>query len=166
MREAATGTELVGLAGVLLFGGTLNPTDSDPPLPSKPLGTILIVDNDPVLRMLLNKYLTLVGYRVLEGRTGRGALKLLERYPEPIDLLLTDVMMHGMSGFELADAFVDVHPRAKVLYMSGHVYDVGAVGDAFQRDPDAFMVKPFWAEQLLQKLQGILPTPDASDQEP
>ena len=128
------------------------------------MGTILIVDNDPILRMLLAKFLTLVGYAVLDARLGSEALKLARRHPEPIDLLLTDVVMPGMNGFELAEAFIDLHPEAKILYMymSGHVFDVPAVRDAAEEQPATFLVKPLWAEQLLERVQSILPNAGAS----
>jgi len=130
----------------------------------KPRGTILIVDNDPVLRMLLAKFLAFVGYSVLEARLGSEALKLASCHPAPIDLLLTDVVMPGMNGFELAAAFVGLQPDAKVLYMSGHVFDVSSVQEAAEKDPDSFLVKPFWAEQLLEKVERILPDPEPSGQ--
>jgi len=148
--------------GAVLFAGTADHPDPDPTESPGSLATILIVDNDGVLRMLLAKFLTFVGYAVLDARSGREALKLARRHPDPIDLLLTDVMMPGMNGFELAEAFLDVHPEAKVLYMSGHVFDVPAVRDAAEKHPATFLVKPFWAEQLLEKVQSILPNPGPS----
>jgi len=164
MRGGLDGTDVAGTTGAVLFAGTANRSDPDPTESPRTLGTILIVDNDAVLRMLLTKFLTFVGYTALEARSGAEALKLAKRHPETIDLLLTDVMMPGMNGFELVEVFPDFHPETKVLYMSGHVFDVPAVGDAAKAHPDAFMIKPFWAEQLLEKVQSLLPSPGPSGQ--
>jgi len=154
MQSEIVGTGAGGRSGNVLFVTT--ETKSETEQSTKRPIAILVVDNDAALRMLLAKFLTFVGYCVLEARLGSEAVKLAKRHPEPIDLLLTDVVMPGMSGFELAEVFLDLYPETKVLYMSGHVHDVSDVGKAAKANPEAFMIKPFWAEQLLEKVQSIL----------
>ena len=165
MDGGLVGTDVaggVGAVGAVLFAGAATRPDPDPADSPRPLATILIVDNDAVLRMLLAKFLTFVGYTVLDARLGSEALKLARHHPDSIDLLLTDVMMPGMNGFELAEEFLELHPESKLLYMSGHVFDVPAVHEAAEKNPATFLVKPFWAEQLLEKIQSILPSPGVS----
>jgi CheY-like chemotaxis protein len=144
-------------AAAALFAGVGDNADPDPIRSTRQRMTILVVDNDPVLLTLIARSLTLSGYRVLEAERGAEALELARRHAGPVDLLLTDVMMPGMNGFEVADVFRHLHPEAKVLYMSGHIADVAGVRDAFETHRDMFLVKPFWFEALLEKIESILP---------
>ena len=154
--------DLVGMnaaapAAAALFAGAGKNTDPDPAPSPRQRITVFVVDNDPVLLTLIARSLTLSGYRVLEAERGSEALELARRHAGPIDLLLTDVMMPGMNGFEVAEVFGHLHPEAKVLYMSGHTGDIPSVRDAFEAHREMFLVKPFWFEALLEKIQSILP---------
>ena len=159
MHPELVGADLTLAAGAVLFAGTKKHADTETTRSRRTPLTILVVDNDPVLRMLIGRFLTLCGYRVLDARLGSEALALVRQHPEPVDLLLTDVVMPGMNGFEVAEALTRLHPEAKVLFMSGHVVDFPDVRGAFEAHPSMFMVKPFWSEALLEKIQSILPDP-------
>ncbi len=162
MRQESAGAEVTTAVGVALIAGVKKHREPDAPLPSKSSSTILVVDNDPVLRTLVARFLVLAGYRVLEARHGSEGLAVAERHHEPVNLLLTDIMMPEMNGFELAEAFRRLHPEGHVLYMSGHVADRSDVREAFETHRSEFLIKPFWAEALLEKIQSILPNPGSS----
>src|ERR1700744_3464637 len=85
--------------------------------------TILVVDDAEVLRPLLTEVLESYGYRVLLAASGPEALAVAEQAPGPIDLLLTDLVMPGMSGHELAGRLSERLPALKVLFTSGYPDD-------------------------------------------
>ncbi|MFA5109857.1 MAG: response regulator, partial [Desulfobaccales bacterium] len=123
--------------------------------------TILLVEDEDVLRTLLGKFLRLCGYTVLEARHGGEALLLCERHHGTIHLMVTDVVMPQMSGRELSDRLLPLHPEMKVLFMSGYTEDaVVHHGVAHLSVP--FLQKPFKPIQLVQKIQAILNLPAAS----
>ncbi len=124
--------------------------------------TILLVEDEDVLRTLLGKFLRLCGYTVLEARHGGEALLLCERHQGRIHLMVTDVVMPQMSGRELADRLVPLHPEMKVLFMSGYTEDaVVHHGVAHLSVP--FLQKPFKPIRLVQKIQAILNPPANSE---
>jgi PAS domain S-box-containing protein len=86
--------------------------------------TVLIVEDDDEVRGIVRELLSRQGFMVLEARQGREALALAETYPQPVHLLLTDVVMPGMGGKELADAMGKIMPSLRVLFMSGYTQDV------------------------------------------
>ena len=95
------------------------------------------------------------GYTVLGAAAGEEALGLLERQEAPVHLLLTDVVMPGMSGWQLAERLRQTHPQMKVLYMSGYTSDTLARHGV----PDAqgsFLSKPFTAAGLLRMVREVL----------
>ncbi len=159
MRQESAGAEVTTAVGVALIAGVKKHREPDAPLPSKSSSTILVVDNDPVLRTLVAKFLGFSGYHVLEAPEGPEALAVTKVHRGRIDLLLTDVVMPDMNGFELAEALTRLHPECKVLYMSGHVVDFPDVRQAYEADPAHFMVKPFWAEALLEKVRVVVGDP-------
>ncbi|HEY6060180.1 MAG TPA: PAS domain S-box protein, partial [Gemmatimonadales bacterium] len=83
-------------------------------------GTVLLVEDEAGVRRLAREVLSRYGYRVLEAGDGNEALRVAGAYEGPIDLLLTDVVMPGMSGAELAERFHALRPEAAVLYASGY----------------------------------------------
>jgi DNA-binding response OmpR family regulator len=159
VHHELVGTEVRLAAGAVPFAGAKKHTVPDTTQSPRPPVPVFVVDNDPVLRLLVSRFLVLAGYKVLEARQSSEAPDLAQRHPEPIDLLLTDVVMPGLNGFELAEAFGSLHPESKVLYMTGHSSDVPAVREAFESAPSLFMVKPFWAEALLEKIQAVIGDP-------
>ena len=105
--------------------------------------TILVVEDEPVLRELAHLILRDRGYRVLEASSGVEALSLCQRQPEPIHLLVTDMIMpEGVSGKELAEQLVAKRPKLKVIFTSG--YNVDEMGGEFiPKDGSRFLQKPY-----------------------
>ncbi|MFH0995664.1 MAG: response regulator [Pseudomonadota bacterium] len=117
--------------------------------------TILIVEDEEAVCTLVKKILLSAGYQVLTAINGGEALMLLERRQEPVHLLLTDVVMPGMSGRELADRLLKIHPEMKVLFMSGYTDD--AIVHHGVLDPDAhFIGKPFAMTTVQRKVREVL----------
>lgn len=117
--------------------------------------TILVVEDDPSVRGLVQETLRLSGYEVLVARHGIEALLTGAKHLGPIHLLLTDVAMPQMSGPEVAEKLTVVRPELKVLYMSGYpdhpVFDQGGV-----KRETAFLHKPFTPNVLTQKVRDVL----------
>src|SRR5260370_15791127 len=80
--------------------------------------TILVVDDEALVRSLARDILLGAGYRVLEAEDGEQALRVAEEHPGAIHVLLTDVVMPGINGKELADRLAAVHPDTKAIFMS------------------------------------------------
>jgi PAS domain S-box-containing protein len=117
--------------------------------------TILLVEDEPSVRGLVQETLRLHGYSVLEARHGIEALLASARYGGTIHLLLTDVVMPQMSGPEVAEKILTVRPEIKVLYMSGYpdhpVFEQGGVSRQ-----TGFLPKPFSPHVLAQKVREVL----------
>ncbi|NUQ01163.1 MAG: response regulator [Armatimonadetes bacterium] len=114
--------------------------------------TILLVDDDPLLRNLVRRMLTRAGYEVLVATGGAQALALAAEHR--IDLLLTDVIMPGMDGRQLAEAILAQQPEARVLFMSG-CFD-GSLSLAEQQQLPILLLKPFTREALAARVEQIL----------
>jgi CheY-like chemotaxis protein len=99
------------------------------------------------------------GYRVLTAADGITALDVVTHHKGPIDLLLTDVIMPHMYGFELALQVSKLHPKTKVLYMSGYTSDPRVQGERMQRGA-AFLQKPIRPESLVVKIRTLLDSRD------
>jgi CheY-like chemotaxis protein len=126
--------------------------------------TILLVEDDEIVRRLVNEILNNDGYRLLEAANGVAALSTCSQFQEPIHLLLTDVVMPEMSGRELADRLAPQHPEMKVLYMSGYTDDV-IVHHGVLDEGTAFIQKPFAAEVLVRKIREVLDDPGKAPEE-
>jgi PAS domain S-box-containing protein len=120
--------------------------------------TVLLVEDEDMLRGLLAKFLRLYGYTVLEARHGGEALLTCERYPGPIHLMVTDVVMPQMSGRELADRLTPLRPEMKVLYMSGYTEDA-LVQHGVADLSVAFLQKPFRPIELARRVHAVLHPP-------
>jgi signal transduction histidine kinase/DNA-binding response OmpR family regulator len=117
--------------------------------------TLLIVEDEEAVCTLLKQILVSAGYQVLTAVNGGEALMLLERFRKPVHLLLTDVVMPGMSGRELADRLLTIHPEMKVLFMSG--YTDNAIVHHGILDPGAqFIGKPFAMAAVQRKVREVL----------
>jgi two-component system, cell cycle sensor histidine kinase and response regulator CckA len=118
--------------------------------------TVLLVEDELSLRKLSRHLLELCGYHVLEAENGTEALKISQEHNQrPIDLLLTDVVMPGMSGRVLADQLVIHRPKTRVLYMSG--YTGQTVGEhGVLAEGSFFLPKPFTREALARKVREAL----------
>jgi CheY-like chemotaxis protein len=116
---------------------------------------ILVVEDDDDVRIYTVESLRELGYRVLEAHDGASALRLLERQETPVSLLLTDVVMPGMSGRELADEALAMYPDLKVLFTTG--YARNAIVHGGRLDPGVELLpKPFTFEALAAKVRDVL----------
>lgn len=116
--------------------------------------TILVVDDEPSIRRLVMDTLQPLGYRTLEASNGAEALRLNEVLAGEIDLLLTDVIMPGMNGKELADAIAKSCPSTQVLFMSGYTDNTIAHYGILDADIN-FLQKPVTISNLIKKIQTI-----------
>lgn len=133
---------------------TVTPVDkSDTP----PVGTetILIAEDENGVREVAREFLTMSGYNVLEAKDGAEAMEIVKRYPGPIHLLVTDRMMPGMSGPELAAKVLALQSEIKVIYMSG--YSEFTAYPKGELDPDAVALqKPFTRDALVRSVRDVL----------
>jgi nitrogen-specific signal transduction histidine kinase/CheY-like chemotaxis protein len=120
--------------------------------------TILLVEDEDVLRGLLAKFLRLYGYTVVEARHGGEALLACERHQGPIHLMVTDVVMPQMSGRELADRLTPLRPEMKIIYMSGYTEDA-LVQHGVADLSVAFLQKPFKPIELARQVRAVLHPP-------
>ncbi len=117
--------------------------------------TVLVVEDEEIVRKLAVRILKGLGYKVLEASDGGKALILCEEYQDPIHLILTDVVMPGMSGRKLVERLKVIHPEAKVLYMSGYTDNV-IVHHGILEERIEFIQKPFTLESLARKVRRVL----------
>jgi DNA-binding response OmpR family regulator len=117
--------------------------------------TILLVEDEPMVRDLAREFLEEYGYRVLTAANGKEGLSVCQDYPERIDLIVTDVVMPQMSGRELAEAVRTLRPEARVLYMSGFTDDA-IVRHGVIADDLCFIQKPFSPDALAGKVRAVL----------
>ena len=138
------------------------PADATPPspapaAPASPRGseTILVVEDEAPVRLVVRRMLERLGYVVLDAESARDALRLAETAAHPIDLVLTDVVMPGQSGRAFAEQLALARPELRVLYMSGYTDD-----EILRRglaEPGAtFLEKPFTPERLARAVRGAL----------
>lgn len=119
--------------------------------------TILVVDDEPGVLELVKIILSREGYHVLTATSGPNALDTCERHPG-IDLLLTDVMMPEMSGFDLVRGMRDQNPSLPVLYMTGGMLS-GLVDNELDSQCN-LLKKPFDSRTLLRTVEGVLGAPN------
>ena len=124
------------------------------PQPRSDHATILLVEDEPALQRLTAHLLTQLGYTVLSACDGESALALA-KHPEPIDLLLTDVIMPRMNGRAVAEAVSQIRPGIRVLYMSGYSDQILAQRGCLVSGID-LLEKPFTKAKLIERLQQIL----------
>jgi PAS domain S-box-containing protein len=116
--------------------------------------TILLVDDEEGVRKLVSAVLKSNGYEVLEASNGAAALSVYEKNGHKIDLILTDVVMPQMGGFELGRELAARAPQLKILYMSGYRDNAPAVNGT--EAPKAFLHKPFTPDSLLAKVREVI----------
>ncbi|HEV3333975.1 MAG TPA: response regulator [Bryobacteraceae bacterium] len=120
-----------------------------------PTPTVLLVEDEDGVRKLMHNYLEREGYQLLEARNAEEAELVAEVYREPIHVLVTDVVMPGMTGPQLAERLTELRPQMKVLYVSGYRHD--ALGGAGVPGGDSNVLpKPFPAVELLRRVRGLL----------
>ena len=120
-----------------------------------PEGVALVVEDDEPVCRLVERILSRNGYTVLSANGGDEALDFLRRHPLPIDVLITDVVMPGMSGSELAERVTLLQPGVKVIYMSGHSDEV-ILQHGLITGGRTFLPKPFDQDELLQRMAAVM----------
>lgn len=123
-----------------------------------PMPRILVVDDEAGVRTVVQRVLEARGYRVVLAVNGAEGLRRLEETPDGIDLLLTDIMMPVMNGFELTDVMRARRPGLPVLLMSGYA-DVDSVQRQLHAPRVSFLPKPFTAASLCDAIRGLLEPP-------
>ena len=129
-----------------------------PALPAPTPGgseTILVVEDEMSVRKLAAEFLGSNGYRVLEAQDGGEALQVCEEHRAPIHLLMTDVVMPGMSGRELAVRLTGARPEMKVIYVSGYTDDA-IVQHGVREEGTVFLQKPFSLDALARTVREAL----------
>jgi len=126
--------------------------------PARHSETILLVDDQEEVRSVVRRILARRGYHVLVAASGADALRLTVNFPR-IDLLVTDVVMPGMSGRELAERLAPQRPSMKVLYTSGYTDDA-MVRQGVLSAGVAFLQKPFVPDTLARKVRDVLDGPE------
>jgi len=114
-----------------------------------------LVEDEELVRKVVARILERAGYRVLVAGNGDEALAICERAPVPIDALVTDVVMPGLGGRELAALVVERFPNLKVLFMTGYTDDELLRRGLFDQ-VRAIIVKPFSPRDLLRRLREVL----------
>ena len=137
--------------------------------PTQPLGqpqrgteTILLVEDEPSVRMLVRDELRKLGYRVLEAKNGIEACLLATQQAGSFQLLLTDVVMPGMAGRELAQHLSVIKPDLRTLFISGYLDDVGIMAGQ-EEGTSSFLQKPFTPEVLARAVRNLLDANAPSD---
>jgi two-component system cell cycle sensor histidine kinase/response regulator CckA len=123
--------------------------------PGQAEGTILVVEDEDGVRTLVERVLARAGYSVVTARDGSGALGVLHRSDPPIDLVVTDMLLPGMTGLELARQAEAVRPGLRVLYMSGWPADGFDDDGQDERSADV-LVKPFAAQELIARVASLI----------
>ena len=126
--------------------------------------TILLVEDEKGVREFSGRVLRENGYTVFEAESGQAALDVLGRHEGPVDLLLTDVVMPGMGGFDLARRASVLRPGSGVLYMSGYTEEMIDERGLLEMDIP-FLPKPFTPEALLRKVREVLASRKTRDRE-
>jgi nitrogen-specific signal transduction histidine kinase/CheY-like chemotaxis protein len=120
---------------------------------------VLVVEDEPEVRRMAERILGKGGYAVLGTTEGSRAIELCGNEEEPVDLLLTDVIMPGMLGTELVQRVREARPGMRVVYMSGYSHEVLAPQALAGNGRNAFIEKPFTARSLLEVVREVLDRP-------
>jgi PAS domain S-box-containing protein len=125
------------------------PSPAAPSLSAPAGATILLVEDDTMVRMIARRTLTRAGYAVLEAGNGRMAMEMAAQAAAPIDLVIVDTVLPGMSGTAFAKAFRQAYPHCRIMMMSGYTEE--AANRVLLREKgDTFLDKPFSAHGLLE----------------
>ena len=129
--------------------------DKHPQGPTGGSETVLLVEDEESVRELVRETLKGRGYTVMEASDGVSGLRAAEEFKGTIDILITDVVMPGMSGRELAKRITAMRPGVKVLYLSGYTEDA-IIHEGVLEAGTAFLQKPFTLQALGRKVRGVL----------
>ena len=125
------------------------------PAPGTAVGTLLLVDDDAGFLFMAANILRPAGFHVLEAESGQAALDRAGQHAGKIDLLITDMMMPGMNGRQLAQRFTQLRPGVRVLYISG-IVDEGSAREAIEGEAADFLGKPFEADAFTAKVRELM----------
>ena len=117
--------------------------------------TVLLVEDAPVIRRLAREIMSRAGYTVIEAADAGQALSLAATHAGPLDMLVTDLIMPGPSGVDLAEQLKAIRDDVRVLFMSGYT-DNAIVRNGLLAEGAAFLQKPFTPEELLRKVRQVL----------
>jgi CheY-like chemotaxis protein len=117
--------------------------------------TVLVVDDEPTLRMLVTETLEDLGYAAVEAEDGTSALKVIQSDAR-IDLLVTDVGLPGMNGRQLADAARSLRPGLRVLFITGYAHNAALGQGAALDDGMEMVTKPFALDVLASKIRQMI----------
>jgi PAS domain S-box-containing protein len=117
--------------------------------------TILVAEDNSILRRLLRVTLECKGYKVLEAKDGQEALSICERYAEPIDLIVTDLMMPRMTGLQLKEKAVALRPETRFLLISGYPDALAKKNGEVPGNAD-YLEKPFLPDELVLKVRELM----------
>jgi nitrogen-specific signal transduction histidine kinase/CheY-like chemotaxis protein len=131
------------------------PVPAEAPATEPPKETVLVVEDEQNVRTLVRHVLEARGYHVLDASGAREALYMHENHPGRIDLLLTDIVLSGKSGREIAKEFLELRPGIKVIFMSGYTDDT-LMRSELEKTNALFMGKPFTPAKLLLKVRAAL----------
>jgi two-component system cell cycle sensor histidine kinase/response regulator CckA len=130
-----------------------------PCIPSQADGTetILLVEDDPMVRSTVSALLALHGYQILEAATGDEAIRLFETREHPIPLVISDLIMRGLDGHQTVERIRELEPATKALYMSGYT-DNAAIRRGPLGHSTGFIQKPFGGDELAARIRQLLDT--------
>gem|GEM_PF-366094 len=117
--------------------------------------TVLLVEDEQMVRTLAIRLLKKMGYNVIDASNGRKALEIVSEMKDRIDLLMTDVVMPGMNGRQLAEKLKEIHPETKVLFTSGYTENIIAHHGVVEEGLN-FIGKPYSMNMLARKIREIL----------
>jgi CheY-like chemotaxis protein len=120
-------------------------------------GTILVVEDEPAVRSALGRMLIAGGYKVVSAQNGTEALKLFGAGKDDIDLLITDLVMPGIGGRDLARQCSAIRDSLKVIYISGYTRDSLLSPQTFEEGTE-FIEKPFTSDAILDRIARVLQT--------
>jgi CheY-like chemotaxis protein len=115
---------------------------------------VLVVEDEPAVRMMVTELLDELGYRVLEAATGPAALSIMEDVAQ-IDLLVTDVGLPGMNGRQLAEHARQQRPALKILFMTGYAEKAAIRSDFISEGMD-LITKPFAVDDLAARIRQLI----------
>jgi PAS domain S-box-containing protein len=157
--RAGIGTTFrIDLPAAEAAGAESAPAPARPANQSRGTETILLVEDEGAVRMMALHALQASGYAVLDAEDGEQALRVVQTFGVPIRLLVTDVVMPGLGGRELADRLQAAQPDLRVLYMSGYTDDE-VVRRGVEADRVHFLPKPFSPQLLAQRVREVLDSP-------
>ncbi len=114
---------------------------------------ILVVEDNRFVRKFILRVLRPEGYRIFDAACGEEAVQLFKEKKGEIDLLVTDIMMPGMNGRELAETLKSMHEDIKVLFMSGYTGEI-LIDKGILQPGDSVITKPVLASELRERVRG------------